>query len=217
MAFKRIVRFIALILVAVFLIVSMAACTRAASTGITGDSEATGDFPVPDEETMGTFDISATQTAQAALPPGSESTPLAAFTATPLPTEPPPAATAVPPVNLVPTEGPLPTTYTIQKGEFPFCIARRYNVNQTELLALNGLGLNSQVATGATLQIPQTGNPFVTERSLKAHPAQYTVVSGDTIYTVACKFGSVGPDMIILANNLESPYTLTAGQTLQIP
>jgi LysM repeat protein len=168
MAFKRIVRFIAFILVAVFLIVSLAACTRAASTGITGDSEATGDF-------------------------------------------------AVPPVNLGPTEGPLPTTNTIQKGEFPFCIARRYNVNQTELLALNGLGLNSQVVTGTTLSIPQTGNPFVTERSLKAHPAQYTVVSGDTIYTIACQFGSIGPDMIILANNLESPYTLTAGQTLQIP
>lgn len=216
MAFKRIVRLIAFILVAAFLIVSLAACTRAASEGITGENEATGDFPVPDEESMGTFDISATQTAQAALLPGSEATPLAAFTATPLPTEPPPAPTAVPPV-LVPTEGPLPTTYTIQKGEFPFCIARRYNVNQTELLSLNGLGLNSQVATGTTLNIPQTGNPFVTERSLIAHPAQYTVVSGDTIYTVACKFGSIGPDMIILANNLASPYTLTAGQTLQIP
>ncbi len=216
MAFKRIVRLIAFILVAAFLIVSLAACTWAASEGITGENEATGDFPVPDEESMGTFDISATQTAQAALLPGSEATPLAAFTATPLPTEPPPAPTAVPPV-LVPTEGPLPTTYTIQKGEFPFCIARRYNVNQTELLSLNGLGLNSQVATGTTLNIPQTGNPFVTERSLIAHPAQYTVVSGDTIYTVACKFGSIGPDMIILANNLASPYTLTAGQTLQIP
>lgn len=216
MAFKQIIRFSSFILVAVFLIVSLAACTRAASKGITGDSEATGDFPVPDEESMGTFDISATQTAQAALPPGSEPTPLAAFTATPLPPV-PPTATAVPQANLEPTEGPLPTTYTIQKGEFPFCIARRFNVNQTELLALNGLGLNSQVVTGTTLKIPQTGNPFVTERSLKDHPAQYTVVSGDTIYTVACKFGSVGPDMIILANNLESPYTLTAGQTLQIP
>jgi LysM repeat protein len=216
MAFKRIVRFIAFFLVAAFLIVSLAACTRAASKGITGTSEATGNFPVPEEESMGTFDISATQTAEALLPPASDSTNPVAVTATPLPTEPPPA-TAVPQANLEPTEGPLPTTYTIQKGEFPFCIARRYNVNQNELLALNGLGLNSQVVTGTTLKIPQTGNPFVTERSLKTHPAQYTVVSGDTIYTVACKFGDVGPDMIILANNLASPYTLTAGQTIQIP
>lgn len=216
MAFKRIVRFIAFFLVAAFLIVGLAACTMSASKGITGDSEATGDFPVPDEESMGTFDISATQTAEAALFPAGEATPLAVFTAT-VPPPAPPTATAVPQANLEPTEGPLPTTYTIQKGEFPFCIARRYNVNQTELLALNGLGLNSQVVAGTTLQIPQTGNPFVTERSLKDHPAQYTVVSGDTIYTVACKFGDVGPDMIILANNLESPYTLSAGSTIQIP
>jgi LysM repeat protein len=216
MALKRIIRFIAFILVAAVLTFSLAACTMSASTGIPGTNEATGDFPVPEDESMGTFDISATQTAEAALPPASQATPLVAVTATPLP--PPPAtATTAPQSNLEPTEGPLPTSYTIQKGEFPFCIARRYNVNQTELLSLNGLGLNSQVVTGAVLKIPQTGNPFVTERSLKSHPAQYTVVSGDTIYTIACKFGDVGPDMIILANNLQSPYSLSAGQTLQIP
>jgi LysM repeat protein len=77
--------------------------------------------------------------------------------------------------------------------------------------------LNSQVQTGATLKIPQTGNPFVTDRSLKDHPTSYTVVAGDTIYTVACKFGDVGPDMIILVNGLQSPYTLSAGSTIQIP
>jgi LysM repeat protein len=216
MAFKRIVRFIAFLLVAATLIVGLAACTMSASKGITGDTGATGDFPVPDEESMGTFDISATQTAQAALFPASESTPLAAFTATPLPPA-PPTATSVPQTNLEPTEGPLPTTYTLQKGEFPFCIARRFNVNQTELLALNGLGLNSQVQPGTKLSIPQTGNHFVTDRSLKDHPAQYTVVSGDTIYTIACKFGDVSPDMIAKQNNLSEPYNLSAGATIQIP
>jgi LysM repeat protein len=216
MALKRLLRFSAFIMVTAFLIFSLAACTLSASEGITGDSEATGDFPIPEEnENMGIYDISATQTAQAAFPPAVEPTSLA-VTATPLP-PPPPTATAVPQTQLEPTEGPLPTSYTLQKGEFPFCIARRFNVNQTELLALNGLGLNSQVMAGTTLKIPQTGNPFVTERSLKEHPAQYTVVAGDTIYSIACKFGDVGPDMIALANNLESPYTLSSGQTIQIP
>jgi len=210
MAFKRIVRYIAFFLAAAFLIVGLAACTMSASKGITGDSEATGDFPVPDEN-MGALEVTPTT-----APPASESTPLAAFTATPLPPE-PPTATAVPQTYLEPTEGPLPTTYTIQKGEFPFCIARRFNVNQTELLALNGLGLNSQVQPGTKLSIPQTGNHFVTERSLKDHPAPYTVVSGDTIYTIACKFGDVSPDMIAKQNNLSEPYNLSAGATIQIP
>ena len=212
MAFKRIVRFISFFLVAAFLIGSLAACTKSASTGISGTSEAVGDFPLPGDETMG--GLEATQTAEAGLPPAIEPTPLVVFTATPLPL---PTATAVPQALPEPTEGPLPASYTLQKGEFPFCIARRFNVNQTELLALNGLNINSQVLAGTTLRIPQTGNHFVTTRSLKSHPAQYTVVAGDTIYTIACKFGDVSPDMIALANDLSSPYNLSVGQTLQIP
>jgi LysM repeat protein len=115
-----------------------------------------------------------------------------------------------------PTPG-LPATYTIQKGEFPFCIARRFNLNVNELLTLNGLSMNSRVRTGITLKIPQTGNPFSGVRALRPHPATYTVKAGDTIYTVACYYGSASPDAIAQANNLTSPYALTPGQTLQIP
>jgi LysM repeat protein len=115
-----------------------------------------------------------------------------------------------------PTPG-LPQTYTLQKFEFPFCIARRFNLNQSELLSLNGLGLNSVVPVGFTLRIPQTGNHFVGERALQKHPTTYTVVAGDTIYSIACKFGSVDPNGIIAVNKLKSPYNLSAGQKLAIP
>lgn len=115
-----------------------------------------------------------------------------------------------------PTPG-FPQTYTLQKFEFPFCIARRFNLNQNELLSLNGLGLNSVVPVGFTLRLPQTGNPFAGERSLQKHPTTYTVVAGDTIYKIACKFGSVDPNGIIAVNNLKSPYTLEPGQKLSIP
>src|SRR5688572_4998394 len=37
------------------------------------------------------------------------------------------------------TAGPRPGTYTMQTGEFINCIARRFNVDFYELLALNGL------------------------------------------------------------------------------
>ena len=217
MAFKRFFRFITVILVAALLITSLAACTLSASKGITGGSESTGEFPVPEDENMGLFDISATQTAQAALPQAIEPTPLVVFTVTPLPTAAPAVATAAPVQDIEPTEGKPPTTYTIQKGEFPFCIARRFDVNQSELLALNELGLNSQVQPGAKLRIPQTGNHFVSDRSLIDHPTDYTVKAGDTIYTIACKFGDVSPDMIAKQNDLSSPYNLKAGDTLRIP
>jgi len=115
-----------------------------------------------------------------------------------------------------PTPG-LPQTYTLQKFEFPFCIARRFDLNQNELLSYNGLGLNSVVAVGFTLKIPQTGNHFAGERSLQKHPTTYTVVAGDTIYKIACKFGNVDPSGIADVNDLKSPYSLNPGQKLAIP
>ena len=115
-----------------------------------------------------------------------------------------------------PTPG-LPQTYTLQKYEFPFCIARRFNLNQSELLSLKGLGLNSVVPVGFTLRIPQTGNHFAGTRALQKHPATYTVVAGDTIYKIACTYGSVDPNGIIAVNDLKSPYTVEPGQKLAIP
>lgn len=127
-----------------------------------------------------------------------------------------PAATAVPPIQVEPTPG-IPSTYTLQKGEFPYCIARRFNVNQTELLNINGLNANSVVGVGMTLKIPQTGNHFSGTVALNPHPTTYTVKTGDSIYTIACRFGDVSPDMIAIANGLKEPYSLSAGQVLQIP
>ena len=215
MTLKRITTLLAIALLAL----GLAACELSAST------------PPPPTPTSGggmsTLEVElgniATQTAAAG---GSSGVPTTTPTTGPDETEesteatsPPPAtptpeqpAVTVPP----PTPG-LPTTYTIQKGEFPFCIARRFNLNISELLNLNGLSMNSTVTTGYTLQIPQTGNPFVGARALRAHPTTYNVTAGDTIYTIACYFGDVSPDAIVQANNLTSPYTLTPGQTLQIP
>jgi LysM repeat protein len=103
-------------------------------------------------------------------------------------------------------------------GEFPYCIARRFNVNQDELLTLNGLSSAGLLQPGLVLIIPQTGNPFVGERALHPHPSTYTVSSAeDTIYKVACYYGNIDPTQIITANSLTSPYTLHINQTLSIP
>jgi LysM repeat protein len=119
---------------------------------------------------------------------------------------------------VMPTSTPgIPTSYTLQPGEFVYCIARRFNVNPFELLSINGLSTSSVVRGGTTLKIPQTGHPFPGERSLAAHPTTYIVKGGENIYEVSCTFGNVSPDQIAYANNLQPPYTLTAGQNLVIP
>lgn len=123
------------------------------------------------------------------------------------------------PVIIVATVTPgVPATYTLMLGEYPYCIARRFNVNQSELLSLNGLSDSSLLQPGSVMKIPQDGNPFVGERALHPHPAVFTVSSGtETIYGVACYFGDVDPTQIIAANSLVAPYTLHINQTLNIP
>jgi len=108
-----------------------------------------------------------------------------------------------------------PAEYTVHEDEYLYCLARRFDLNPQDLLALNPVG--DSISPGTVLKIPQTGSWPAGERALKAHPTTYTVVSGDTIYSIACDFGDLSPEAIIAANKLEEPYTLTAGQTLQIP
>lgn len=127
-------------------------------------------------------------------------------------------ATPVPQI-VVPTATPgRPVSYTLQSGEYPYCIARRFNVNPAELLSANNLTDGQLLQPGAILTIPQTGDPFPGPRALHPHPSTYTISSPeDTIYKVACYYGDVSPDEIAYANSLAAPYTVNVGQTLNIP
>ena len=129
--------------------------------------------------------------------------------------------TAVPQEKTKPSSFPtatpgVPATYTIQQDEFPFCIARRFDLNAGDLLAINGLNLDSYVVPGFVLTLPQNSS-FVGERALRAHPTEYTVQAGDTIGKIACSFGDVNPYDIYAVNGLEQGSALTVGQVLRIP
>lgn len=122
------------------------------------------------------------------------------------------------------TSGPLPTSvpvgvrpseYQLKPGEFPYCIARRFDVDPEELLRVNGLSSGEIFYANRTLRIPQSGS-FPGTRALRNHPTTYTVAAGETVYGIACKFGDVDPGAIIQTNNLTSA-TVTSGQTLNIP
>jgi LysM repeat protein len=117
------------------------------------------------------------------------------------------------------TVGPVPASYTLQKGEWPYCIARRYNVDPVELLTKSGLsaGMGNIFQPGLVLTLPQTGDRFPAERALHTHPSTWTVDPGDTLNSIACYYGDLTPQQIATANNLTLSSTLTAGQTLTIP
>lgn len=110
-----------------------------------------------------------------------------------------------------------PASYTLMEGEFPFCIARRFNVDPSELLQLSGLSDGVMYPAGTVLQIPQTGS-FPGDRALRQHPTTYTVTSSDeTFYSIACLFGDVQPSQIAQANGIALGTPLTLGQAIKIP
>ena len=112
-----------------------------------------------------------------------------------------------------------PDTYTIQKGEWPICIARRYDLNLSSLLSLNGMNMNTQVQVGTVLKIPSSGNWDSSahgSRSLRSH-GDYAVNAGDTANTIACYYGDVSPEGILAANGMSSSGDITAGKTIKIP
>lgn len=149
--------------------------------------------------------------------PTSTATPRPAI-ATPVPTR---AMTLTATPNVTPAVAPsatatLPAEVVLQRGEYPYCIARRFNVDAAALMALNGLSPEDTYFAGRKLKIP-AGPVYQGQRRLKEHPASYTVQAGDTVNGIACAFGDVLPEDIIHASHLESPYTLTTGQVLNIP
>lgn len=161
---------------------------------------------------------------QTGLPPTFTSTELPASATEPSPTL-TPTVTVLPTftATYTPTLTPLPTisqpaTYTLQRGEYPYCIARRFNVDPGELLVLNGMVNRETFYNGMVLQLPQTGNPFPGERMQRVHPAIYSVSRADeTMYTIACEFGDVHPEAIAQANGLSVDSILFIGQQLNIP
>ena len=151
-------------------------------------------------------------------PQGTLTTPAAT---TPLPlvlaTITPPTGTTPLPLITVPAATPgRPASYTLHSGEFPYCIARRFDVDPSALMSLNGLSSGAGIQPGTTLSIPATGS-FPGTRALQAHPTQYTVAVNDTFYSIACVFGDVDPSAIAAANGLAITAPLTTGQVINIP
>ncbi|MHC1782727.1 MAG: LysM peptidoglycan-binding domain-containing protein [Anaerolineaceae bacterium] len=113
----------------------------------------------------------------------------------------------------------LPPTYSLQSGEWPMCIARRYNLDPAALLSASGLNFESKPDVGYVLTLPQ--NTYWPDkfghRYIRIHPADHTVVAGETLFTISCAYGDVDPSGIVSENELEEPYNLTAGQVLHIP
>lgn len=92
-------------------------------------------------------------------------------------------------------------TYTVQRGDTLFSIAKRHDTTVEILMRLNGLS-EATLSVGQVLRLP----PRV---------VQHTVERGDTLFSIARRYGST-VQAIQQENNLEGT-TLSLGQVLRIP
>ncbi|MBU15468.1 MAG: hypothetical protein CMQ14_10330 [Gammaproteobacteria bacterium] len=127
-------------------------------------------------------------------------------------------------VQTVPVAGPSFETYTVQKGDNLWTIARRFNVPLNELYAANGLDMNSILRIGQQLQIPvEGGTATVTAPSADTYQpssfnqgsTEYTVKRGDSLSKIANQFDT-SVRAIKAANGLSSDL-IRVGDKLVVP
>lgn len=99
--------------------------------------------------------------------------------------------------------------YTVQRGDSLYSIAQKFNTTVNELIALNDLTSNV-LQIGDVLKIPSSNN-----ENENTTGSTYKVVSGDSLYSIAQKFGTTVDELKSL-NNLSS-NTLSIGQVLVLP
>jgi N-acetylmuramoyl-L-alanine amidase len=110
----------------------------------------------------------------------------------------------------------IPDTYAVQAGDTIESIAASFGLPTTAVLALNGLHVNAALHEGQVLKL--TTAP--TKQRALAPPrvglSQYVIQAGDTIASVALRFG-ISETSLKDANELDESRSLIAGEVLRIP
>jgi len=110
-------------------------------------------------------------------------------------------------------------SYTVQKGDSLWKIAKSNNVSIDELLQANDLTRNSIIRPGQSLKIPAGANVEAPSAPVQSAPmalsGTYTVQSGDTLSKIAKNHG-VSVRALKMANSLSSDM-IRVGQKLEIP
>jgi LysM repeat protein len=110
--------------------------------------------------------------------------------------------------------GTVPSTYKVVDGDTISSVAGTYGLSTASVLALNGLGWKSLIYPGQVLKLSKAAASSGTAAA--ASLTDYTIASGDTVSTIAKKFG-VSTVSVLAANKLTSKSLIFAGEKISVP
>ena len=107
--------------------------------------------------------------------------------------------------------------HTIKKGETLYTIAHMNHTTISEVRELNGLKKGEMLKLGQVLTVPQDTYVLPKDAHLTPkEPVEYTIASGDTLYSVAHRYHTTIAEVQKL-NGLKKGERLSIGRVLRVP
>jgi len=123
------------------------------------------------------------------------------------------------PSSKLPQQAQAHAWHTVRSGETLGAIARRYRTSVNGIMQANNLKSSHLIRAGTRLRIPQRGGVTTApaQQATTTAPASgiHTVVTGDSLWNIANRYGTT-VQRIMALNNLSSSG-LQVGQRLRIP
>lgn len=114
------------------------------------------------------------------------------------------------------------TVYTVKKGDTLSAIASKYGTTYQALAAYNGISNPNVISVGQQIKIPGTAEETkqtattTTNATTSTAETVYTVVKGDTLSSIAKKYGTTYQKLAAY-NGISNPNVISVGQKIKIP
>ncbi len=108
--------------------------------------------------------------------------------------------------------------YTVRRGDSLSKIARKYNVKERELVALNNLRSRHRIRAGQVLVLPDEPGARAPVSVARVEPPAngvYHVRRGDTISKISARFGLTETSLVSM-NGLRNRHQIAVGQRLMV-